>query len=384
MISAERVARRPPKPDDVCAERHYIARCPALSTAMEAAFRFPAGIIRAMAGFRFAARRPMRSLDIRSERFPLARAFTISRGSKTEAEVIVCTIREGGHAGRGECVPYARYGETMASVRSVIEAVRDRIANGIDRQALLGAMPAGAARNAVDCALWDLEAKLSGRPAHLTAGEPAMGPLTTAVTISLGSPEEMAEEARTRADRPLLKVKLGAGDVTERLRAVAGAAPDSRLIVDANEGWSEADIEANLAAAAQCGAVLIEQPLPAGKDAILREIPHPVPVCADESVHLAGDLPKLKGLYDAVNIKLDKAGGLTTALELRRRARSLGFGVMIGSMVGTSLGVAPALVLAQGADFVDLDGPLLLAADRSPGLVHDGSVILPPEPALWG
>jgi L-alanine-DL-glutamate epimerase-like enolase superfamily enzyme len=326
----------------------------------------------------------MRSVEIRSERFPLARAFTISRGSKTEAEVIVCTIREGAHAGRGECVPYARYGETMASVRSAIEDVSVRIAAGIDRQSLLGAMPAGAARNAVDCALWDLEARLSGRPAHLAAGEPAMRPLTTAVTISLGSPEEMAAEARSRADRPLLKVKLGAGDVAERLKAVAEAAPAARLIVDANEGWSEADIEANLAAAARYGAALIEQPLPAGKDAVLAEIAHPVPICADESVHLAEDLPKLRGLYDAVNIKLDKAGGLTAALELRRRARDLGFGIIVGCMVGTSLGMAPALVVAQDADFVDLDGPLLLAADRSPGLVYDRSVVLPPEPALWG
>jgi L-alanine-DL-glutamate epimerase-like enolase superfamily enzyme len=254
----------------------------------------------------------------------------------------------------------------------------------MDRQSLLRAMPAGAARNAVDCALWDLEAKLSGRPAYQAAGEPSMRPLTTAVTISLGLPEEMAAEARTHADRPLLKVKLGAGMVAERLRAVAEAAPGARLVVDANEGWSEADIEENLAVAARYGAVLIEQPLPAGKDAILREIAHPVPVCADESVHLAGDLPKLKGLYDAVNIKLDKAGGLTAALELRRQARALGFGVMVGCMVGTSLGMAPALVVAQDADFVDLDGPLLLAADRSPGLVYNGSVVLPPASALWG
>jgi L-alanine-DL-glutamate epimerase-like enolase superfamily enzyme len=326
----------------------------------------------------------MRSLEIRSERFALARAFTISRGSKTEAEVIACTVREGGHAGHGECVPYARYGETVASVRSAIEAISGEIAGGMDRQALLRAMPAGAARNAVDCALWDLEAKLSGRPAHEIAGESTMRPSTTAVTISLGSPEEMAEEARTRADRPLLKVKLGAGMVAERLGAVAEAAPRARLIVDANEGWSDADIEENLAAAARCGAVLIEQPLPAGRDAILRDIAHPVPICADESVHLADHLPKLKGLYDAVNIKLDKTGGLTAALEMRRQARALGFGVMVGCMVGTSLSMAPALVVAQDADFVDLDGPLLLAADRSPGLVYRGSTVLPPAPELWG
>jgi L-alanine-DL-glutamate epimerase-like enolase superfamily enzyme len=326
----------------------------------------------------------MRSFEIRSERFPLARAFTISRGSKTEAEVIVCTIRQGNSAGRGECVPYARYGETVASVRSAIEAIGDKITAGIDRQALLRAMPAGAARNAVDCALWDLEAKLSGRPACEAADESPMRPLTTAVTISLGRLEEMAAEARTRADRPLLKVKLGAEMVAERLGAVAEAAPGARLIVDANEGWSEANIEENLAAAAHYGAVLIEQPLPAGKDTILRDIAHPVPICADESVHLANDLPKLKGLYDAVNIKLDKTGGLTAAMEMRKQARALGFGIMVGCMVGTSLGMAPALVVAQDADFVDLDGPLLLAADRSPGLVYQGSTVLPPAPALWG
>jgi L-alanine-DL-glutamate epimerase-like enolase superfamily enzyme len=326
----------------------------------------------------------MRLVDIRSERFPLARAFTISRGSKTEAEVVVCRIREGANAGRGECVPYARYGETVASVRSAIEGISDKIAGGIDCQSLLRAMPAGAARNAVDCALWDLEAKLSGRTVYETAGERAMRPLTTAVTISLGLPEEMAAEATSRADCPLLKVKLGAEMVAERLRAVAEAAPRARLIVDANEGWSEANIEENLASAARHGAVLIEQPLPAGKDAILAKIAHPVPICADESVHLADDLPKLRRLYDAVNIKLDKTGGLTAALEMRRQARRLGFGVMVGCMVGTSLGMAPALVAAQDADFVDLDGPLLLAADRSPGLVYQGSTVLPPAPALWG
>jgi L-alanine-DL-glutamate epimerase-like enolase superfamily enzyme len=326
----------------------------------------------------------MRSLDIRCERFALARAFTISRGSKTEAEVIVCTIRDGARAGRGECVPYARYGETVASVQSAIGTISNEIAHGMDRQRLLHAMPAGAARNAVDCALWDLEAKLSGRPAHQIAGEREMRSLTTAVTISLGSPDEMAAEARTRADCPLLKVKLGGDAVAERLKAVAGAVPKARLIVDANEGWSETDMEANLAAAARYGAALIEQPLPAGKDAALGEIAHPVPVCADESVHLADDLPKLRGLYDAVNIKLDKTGGLTAALEMRRQARGLGFGIMVGCMVGTSLGMAPALVVAQDADFVDLDGPLLLAADRSPGLVYDGSTVLPPAPPLWG
>ena len=324
-----------------------------------------------------------RVLSVVEERFPIDGAFTISRGSKTEAEVISCTITEGENSGRGECVPYRRYGETVESVRRQIETASAAISAGIDRARLLEAMPSGAARNAVDCALWDLEAKISGiRVAERLGGKPA--PLETAFTLSLASPEAMAAQARQNASRPLLKVKIGGEGDIARIRAVRKAAPASRLILDANEGWTDDDVAGNLAVAAELGIALVEQPLPAGKDAILGRIAHPVPVCADESVHTVDGLAALAGLYDAVNIKLDKAGGLTAALMLRDRARELGFSVMVGCMVGTSLAMAPAVLLAQGADFVDLDGPLLLARDRTPGLTYRGSLVWPPEPALWG
>lgn len=325
-----------------------------------------------------------RVISVEAERFPIAGTFTISRGSKTEAEIITCTIGENGHVGRGECVPYKRYGETMDGVHAAIEAMRDQIAGGIGRTALLGAMPAGAARNAVDCALWDLEAKISGSPVANAIWPAPLRRLETAYTLSLGEPEAMAAQARANADRPLLKVKIGGDNDIARIQAVRQAAPQSRIILDANEGWTDDNIVANLAFAAAQGIALIEQPLPAGQDEILRHIAHPVPICADESVHEAKNLEMLVGLYDAVNIKLDKSGGLTAALVLRDRARDLGFGVMVGCMVGTSLAMAPAVLLAQDADFVDLDGPLLLARDRVPGLVYQGSLVFPPDRALWG
>ena len=325
-----------------------------------------------------------RVLSVVEERFPIDGAFTISRGSKTEAEVISCTITEGENSGRGECVPYRRYGETVESVRRQIETASAAISAGIDRARLLEAMPSGAARNAVDCALWDLEAKVSGvRVAERLGGKPP-SPLETAFTLSLASPEAMAAQARENASRPLLKVKIGGEGDIARIRAVRQAAPASRLILDANEGWTDDDVANNLAVAAELGVALVEQPLPAGRDAILGRIGHPVPVCADESVHTVDGLEALAGRYDAVNIKLDKAGGLTAALMLRDRARDLGFSVMVGCMVGTSLAMAPAVLLAQGTDFVDLDGPLLLARDRTPGLTYRGSLVWPPEPALWG
>jgi L-alanine-DL-glutamate epimerase-like enolase superfamily enzyme len=245
-------------------------------------------------------------------------------------------------------------------------------------------MPAGAARNAIDCALWDLEAKITGRPVASSICAAPPKALETAYTLSLGEPEAMAEQARANARRPLLKVKIGGDNDMARIRAVTEAAPQSRIILDANEGWTDDTIVENLAFAAEHGIALIEQPLPAGRDGILRHIAHPVPICADESVHEAKDLEALVGLYDAVNIKLDKSGGLTAALALRDRARELGLGVMIGCMVGTSLAMAPAVLLAQDADFIDLDGPLLLARDRVPGLVYEGSLVSPPDAALWG
>ncbi|MDQ6437947.1 dipeptide epimerase [Mesorhizobium sp. LHD-90] len=325
-----------------------------------------------------------RVLSVEAERFPIAGAFTISRGSKTEAEVICCTIRDGSHAGRGECVPYRRYGESIDGVLAAIESARREIEAGMDRQDLLSLMPPGAARNAVDCALWDLGAKQRGVSAASALGIAVPQPLVTAYTLSLDTPEKMAAQARANADRPLLKVKIGGDGDLDRIAAVIAAAPQSRIILDANEGWTEENLADNLAAAARLGVVLVEQPLPAGKDFALARIARPVPVCADESLHTADDLESLAGLYDAVNIKLDKTGGLTAALVLRDRAKQLGFSIMVGCMVGTSLGMAPAVLLAQGADFVDLDGPLLLAKDREPGLAYSGSLVSPPRPELWG
>lgn len=325
-----------------------------------------------------------RKLIVAAEKFPIAGTFTISRGSKTEAEVICCTISEAGATGRGECVPYRRYGETMESVALAIEDARAGIEAGISREELNARMSAGAARNALDCALWDLGAKLSGKPAaDAICGQPPK-PLQTAYTLSLGTPEAMAKQAGGNAWRPLLKVKIGGDGDIDRIRAVRGAAPESRLILDANEGWTRDNVEENLAAAAVLGVALVEQPLPAGQDGFLRDIVRMIPVCADESVHVAGDLEQLVGLYDAINIKLDKAGGLTEAMVLNARARALGFQIMVGCMVGTSLAMAPAVLLAQEAEFVDLDGPLLLASDRTPALTYEGSIVSPPDRALWG
>ncbi|WP_112945838.1 MULTISPECIES: N-acetyl-D-Glu racemase DgcA [unclassified Rhizobium] len=325
-----------------------------------------------------------RSLEIQTDSFPIAGTFTISRGTKTSAEVIVCTVSENGVSGRGECVPYRRYGETMESVGAQIEAARPLIEAGLSRADLQQAMPPGAARNAVDCALWDLEAKQSGTSVATMLGLTAPHSLTTAFTISLGEPEVMAEHARANAARALLKVKVGTGDDESRIRAVRAAAPDAAIILDANEGWPEDRLAHHLRVAAECGVALVEQPLPAGRDELLADIDRPVIVCADESVHHTGDLASLRDRYDAINIKLDKTGGLTEALAMKREAQRLEFQIMLGCMVGTSLAMAPAVLLAQDVAFVDLDGPLLLARDREPGLRYAGSLVFPPEPALWG
>lgn len=319
-------------------------------------------------------------LIVATESFRLSRPFTISRGSRTAAEVLTVRIDRAGFQGRGECVPYARYDETLASVTAQIGAVSPDV-TGAALQALL---PAGAARNAVDCALWDLWAKQTGRRVWDLAGLPAPGPLITAFTLSLDSPDVMQAEARTHAHRPILKIKLGTPDDMPRLEAVRRGAPQARIIVDANEGWSP-EVYTDLAPhLIRLGVELVEQPLPAGADEMLAEIARPVPVCADESCHDRDSLPALKGKYDLVNIKLDKAGGLTEALALRDAARAAGFGVMVGCMVGTSLAMAPAVLLAQGADYVDLDGPLLLAEDREHPLRYDAAGVHPPEAALWG
>lgn len=327
----------------------------------------------------------MADLTVEIERFPIAGRFTIARGSRTEAVVVTATIRDGASVGRGECVPYARYGETPEGVAEAIRAMSDAIGRGMTRQELQTAMPAGAARNALDCALWDLDAKRAGVPAHVAAGIDRLPPVTTAYTISLGDVAEMEAAAGKAKDRPILKIKLGApeGD-GERIAAVRRAAPDAVLIADANEGWHAGNIEENLAACARVGVQLIEQPVKADEDALLADIRRSVPICADESLHHRQDLERLRGRYDAINIKLDKAGGLTEALALAGEAQGLGFTIMIGCMLGTSLAMAPAMLVTPRARFVDLDGPLLLARDREPGLTFDGSIIHPPSPALWG
>ena len=324
------------------------------------------------------------TLDVRIERFPIAGSFTISRGAKTEAVTVVAELRQGDRAGRGECVPYPRYGETPEETLKTLEAIREAVSEGFDRQALQTAMPAGAARNALDCAFVDLEAKSSGRRAWELLGRPAPQACTTAYTISLGSPDAMSTATAKAAHRPLLKIKLGGDGDGERIAAVRRAAPESELIVDANEAWTPSDLERNLAACAQARVTLVEQPLPSGWDDMLGRIRRPVRVCADESVHDRASLNALRGRYDAVNIKLDKTGGLTEALAMADAAKALGFDIMVGCMVATSLAMAPAMLLAPRARFVDLDGPLLLARDRAGGLRYDGSLVYPPEAALWG
>lgn len=323
-------------------------------------------------------------LVVATDSWPIEGGFTISRGSRTHANVVVVTLTQGAHRGRGECVPYARYGETVEGVMAEIERMAPEIARGLDRAGLQQAMPAGAARNAVDCAFWDLAAKQAGTSAAALAGLGPLGPVTTAFTISLGTPEKMAADTAKAKDRPLLKIKLGGEGDDARIAAVRAAAPNARLIVDANEAWSEALFARNMEACRAAGVELIEQPLPADADAALAHLPRPIPVCADESLHTSADLDRLAPLYDAVNIKLDKTGGLTEALRLARKAREMKFKVMIGCMLGTSLAMAPGALIAQEADYVDLDAPLLLSKDREPGLVFTGSLMHPPRPELWG
>jgi L-alanine-DL-glutamate epimerase-like enolase superfamily enzyme len=326
-----------------------------------------------------------RRLSARIENWPIAGSFAISRGVKTQAVVVVAELSDGHVTGRGECVPYARYGESPEAVFDRIEGLRNAIAKGLTRQELQSALPAGAARNALDCAFWDLEAKRAGRPVHELAGFAAPKPVVTAYTISIGNPQSMADAARAAASRTLLKIKLGGpqGD-SERIAAVRAAAPNSELIVDANEGWTAGNLAENLAACSQAGVTLIEQPLPAGNDTMLATVKRPIPICADESVHDRATLAGLAGRYDAINIKLDKTGGLTEALAMADEASRLGLQIMTGSMVATSLAMAPAVLVAQRARVVDLDGPLLLAKDRADGLRYDGSLVHPAVAALWG
>jgi L-Ala-D/L-Glu epimerase len=312
--------------------------------------------------------------------FPLRDRFTISRGSKTEARVITANVARGGAIGWGECVPYGRYGETTASVRSAIEG----LSLDITRTALQSALPPGAARNAVDCALWDLEAKGAGRRVWDLAGQRGPSAVVTAFTLSLGDPDSMRAAAAANALRPVLKIKLGTPDDMPRIESVRAGAPQSRIIVDANEGWTP-EVYTDLAPhLIRLGVELVEQPFPAGKDSMLAEIARPLPVCADESCFDRASLADLKGKYDVVNLKLDKTGGLTEGLLTRDLARTMGFKVMVGCMVGSSLAMAPAVLLAQGAEWTDLDGPLLLSEDRPIPLRYDADGVHPPDANLWG
>jgi L-alanine-DL-glutamate epimerase-like enolase superfamily enzyme len=319
-------------------------------------------------------------ITVTPDTFKIARTFTISRGSKTEARVLTVRVTRHGVTGWGECVPYARYGESLESVTAAILALPE----GITRTQLQSALPSGAARNAVDCALWDWEAKAAGKRAWDLAGLPAPGPVQIAFTLSLDTPEDMRAQAASNAHRPLLKIKLGTPDDMPRLEAVRAGAPKSRLIVDANEGWTP-EVYTDLAPhLIRLGVAMVEQPLPAGADDMLGEIARPLPVCADESCHGADSLIRLKGKYDLVNLKLDKTGGLTEALAAKAEAQRLGFGLMVGCMVGSSLAMAPAVLLAQGANYSDLDGPLLLSQDRENPLHYDEAGVHPPKRALWG
>jgi L-alanine-DL-glutamate epimerase-like enolase superfamily enzyme len=327
-----------------------------------------------------------RRLAVAAETWPIRGAFRIARGAKTQAHVVVAAIRDGETVGRGECVPYARYGESVESVLNEIQALRAEVENGLSREALQERLPAGAARNALDCALIDLAAKNSGRPAYELLGLVGPVPVRTAFTLSLDSPAAMGQAAARAAAKgfSLLKLKIaGAGDL-ERVEAVRDAAPSARLIVDANEGWTRDDLATLTPHLARLGVGLIEQPLKADEDELLADFQSPVPLCADESCHTRADLPRLTGRYSHINIKLDKAGGLTEALALAREAQSQGLRLMVGCMVSTSLAMAPASLLAAMAEFTDLDGPLLLAKDRAPGMTYEGDLLYPARRELWG
>jgi len=325
-----------------------------------------------------------RTLRARADRFALSRPFRISRGVKTAAEVVTVEIEAGGVTGCGEGVPYPRYGESIEGALAEIEAAREALEGGADRHALLGLMRAGAARNAVDCALWDLEAKRTGRPVADLIGAPPPGALPTALTVVIDTPGAMAEAAAEIADAPLLKIKVDASDPLAMVRAVRAAAPHAALIVDPNESWDEALVRAAMPVLADCRVAVLEQPCPAEEEGWLAGFRGPVPICADESVHTAADLGSVAARYQAINVKLDKTGGLTAALELAEAARARGMGLMSGCMVCSSLGIAPALHIARMADWADLDGPLWLAEDRPGGVRENGGVMSPPAEGFWG
>ena len=325
-----------------------------------------------------------RTLDARHDRFPLSRPFRISRGVKTVADVITVTLREGDAVGRGEGVPYQRYGEDVGSALAVIYEVRPAIEAGADRHALLSMLPPGAARNAIDCALWDLEARRLSRDVAVMIGAPSPGRLTSALTIGIDAPDEMESAARRLADAPLLKAKVDASDPAAQIRAVRSGAPKAALIVDPNESWDQAIVEAMQPVLAEAAVDLLEQPVPADADSWLEGFVPAVPICADESVHVVADLTTVAERYQSVNVKLDKAGGLTAALELAHAARASGLGLMTGCMVSSSLSIAPALHLARMSDFVDLDGPFWLLEDRPCGVKNEGGILVPPAAGFWG
>lgn len=322
----------------------------------------------------------MLKFSTHAETFPLANVFTISRGAKTHAHVVRIEVSDGDITGQGECVPYGRYGESVESVQELLA----KLPSDLTRNALQEIMPAGAARNAIDCALWDLEAKQTGKAVWQLAGLAEPKELTTAYTLSLESADEMRQNAKKNSFRPLLKLKLGTPDDLPRLQAVREGAPDSQIMVDANEGWSLQDLSALQPHLEELGIALVEQPLPEADDSGLIGNTFTMPICADESSHTSDGLEELRTKYDIVNIKLDKTGGLTEALKMKAKAEELGFGIFVGCMVGSSLGMAPASLVAQGASFVDLDGPLLLAEDRPHGIRYEGSTMHPPLSGLWG
>ncbi len=326
----------------------------------------------------------MISLAINNDEFAIRGGFTISRGTRTHAHVVSVTLRDGDAIGWGECTPYARYGESVESVTAEIESLRSDITNGLDRSALQSALPAGAARNAIDCAMWDLEAKRQNVPAHKLAKIDELAAVTTAYTLSLDTPDAMARAAWEHRHRPLLKAKLGGEGDPDRMRAVCGHCGEAAVIFDANEAWTAEVVWEWLDLARDLGAVLVEQPLPADHDAVLATCDHAVPLCADESAHDRSGLQQVAERYDVINIKLDKTGGLTEALALKAAARKHDLGIFVGCMMGSSLAMAPAILLAQDADYVDLDAPLLLSEDRNPALNFHDSLIEPAPQALWG
>lgn len=319
-------------------------------------------------------------IDVSQDSFPLKSAFRISRGSKTKADVVTVKLTRNGVQGWGECVPYPRYGETVESVTEQLQSVPPHI----NRADLIETLPAGAARNALDCAIWDVKAKETNRRVWQLANLPKPKPLQTAFTLSLGTVENMTHAATQNAHRPILKLKVGTPDDLDRLVAVRNAAPDAKLVIDANEGWTIDDYQLLIGHLVDMNIALIEQPFPAGQDACLSNLDRPIPICADESVHTSEDLPALVGKYDCLNIKLDKSGGLTTAIDLKAKAQAMGFDIMVGCMVGTSLAMAPALLLASDATLVDLDGPLLLTKDRDTSISYDALGMHPAPAELWG